>query len=162
MGRNYSKSIFGRLVKFGRSVLYLLGRLVKYSAVQFSIYSALWIRPTVHVRLSSDYIANLEYSEDLITDYWTCLIFQWCPDAVDAVGIWLLNAGLVWYLNGYKWYVLCRTSKSILRVTSFNAGELKVLVGTHGTDPTGLQGGEVGLEKHTKLNKNEKKNPNTV
>ena len=28
--------------------------------------------------------------------------------------------------------------------------ELKVLEGTHGTDPVGLQGGEVGLKKHTK------------
>ena len=30
--------------------------------------------------------------------------------------------------------------------------ELKVLEGTHGIDPVGLQGGEVGLEKHTKKN----------
>ena len=49
MGRNYSKSIFGCLVKFGCSVLYLFGRLVKYSAVQFSIYSAVRIWPTVQV-----------------------------------------------------------------------------------------------------------------
>ena len=31
-----------------------------------------------------------------------------------------------------------------------NAGELKVLEGTHRTEPMGLLGGEVGLEKHTK------------
>ena len=29
-------------------------------------------------------------------------------------------------------------------------GELKVLEGTHGTEPMGLLGREVGLEKHTK------------
>ena len=30
--------------------MYLIGRLVKYSAVQFSAYSAVWIRPTVQGR----------------------------------------------------------------------------------------------------------------
>ena len=49
-GRNYSTSIFGCMVKFGQSVFYLLGRLVKYSAVPFSIYSAVWIRPSGQVR----------------------------------------------------------------------------------------------------------------
>ena len=44
-GRNYSTSIFGRLVKFGSSVFDFFGRLVKYLAVRFSIYSAVWIRP---------------------------------------------------------------------------------------------------------------------
>ena len=38
------------MVKFGRSVSYLFGRLVNYSAFQFSIYSAIWIRPSVPVR----------------------------------------------------------------------------------------------------------------
>ena len=37
--------IFGRLVKFGHSVLYLFGCLIKNLAVRFSIYSAVWIRP---------------------------------------------------------------------------------------------------------------------
>ena len=36
-GRNYSILIFGRLVIFGCSVLYLFGRLVKNSAVRFLI-----------------------------------------------------------------------------------------------------------------------------
>ena len=35
-----------------------------------------------------------------------------------------------------------------------NAWELKVLEGTHSTEPMGLLGGEVGLEKHTKPNNN--------
>ena len=34
--------------------------------------------------------------------------------------------------------------KLIPRVTPFNARELKVLEGTHGTEPMGLQGGQVG------------------
>ena len=62
MGRYYSKSIFGGLVKLGRSVLYLFGRLVKYSAVQFSVYSTVWIRPTVQVH----------------NDNIPCLIWQQC------------------------------------------------------------------------------------
>ena len=37
----------------------------------------------------------------------------------------------------------------ILWVTLLNAGELKVREGTHETEPMGLLGGEVGLEKHT-------------
>ena len=37
----------------------------------------------------------------------------------------------------------------LLRVTPLKAGELKVIEGTLGTDSMGLQGGEVGLEKHT-------------
>ena len=45
LGRNYSKSIFGRLVQFGHSVLYIFVRLVTNSVVWFSIYSAVWIRP---------------------------------------------------------------------------------------------------------------------
>ena len=40
--------------------------------------------------------------------------------------------------------------KLILQVTPLNAGELRVLESTHGTNLMGLQGGEVGLEKHTK------------
>ena len=39
------------MVIFGRSVFYLFGRLVNNSAVQFSIYSAVWIRPYVEVRI---------------------------------------------------------------------------------------------------------------
>ena len=31
--------------------LHLFGRLVKYTDIQFSIYSAIWIRPTVQVWL---------------------------------------------------------------------------------------------------------------
>ena len=42
--------------------------------------------------------------------------------------------------------------KLILQVNPLNAGELKVLEDTHGTDPIGLLGGEVGLAKHTKKN----------
>ena len=38
------------MVKFGHSVSYLFGRLVNYSAFQFSIYSAVWIRPSVPAR----------------------------------------------------------------------------------------------------------------
>ena len=38
----------------------------------------------------------------------------------------------------------------ILWVTLLNAGELKVREGTHETEPMGLLGGEVGLEKHTR------------
>ena len=44
LGRNYSKSIFGRLVKSCRSV--------NNSAVQFCIYSAVWIRLYGQVRNS--------------------------------------------------------------------------------------------------------------
>ena len=40
--------------------------------------------------------------------------------------------------------------KVILRVTPLNVGELKVLEGTKGTEPMGLCGGEVGLEKLSK------------
>ena len=40
------------MVIFGRSVFYLFGRLVNNSAVQFSIFSAVWIRPYVEVRFS--------------------------------------------------------------------------------------------------------------
>ena len=43
--------------------------------------------------------------------------------------------------------------KLIPRVTPLNAQKLKVSEGTHGTDPMGLLGGEVGLEKHTVHNK---------
>ena len=39
------------MVEFSRSVSYLFGRLVNYSAFQFSIYLAVWIRPSVPVRL---------------------------------------------------------------------------------------------------------------
>ena len=35
------------MVIFGRLVFYLFGRLVNNSAVLFSIYSAVWIRPYV-------------------------------------------------------------------------------------------------------------------
>ena len=38
------------MVIFGRSVFYLFGRLVNNSAVRFSIFSAVWIRPYVEVR----------------------------------------------------------------------------------------------------------------
>ena len=38
------------MVKFSRSFYYLFGCLVNYSAFQFSIYSAIWIRPSVPVR----------------------------------------------------------------------------------------------------------------
>ena len=37
----------------------------------------------------------------------------------------------------------------ILRVTPLNPGELKVLGGTHGTEPLRLLGGEMGLEIQT-------------
>ena len=49
--------------------------------------------------------------------------------------------------------------KLIPRVTPLNdAGELKVLEGTHGTEPMGLLGGEVGLEKnHPKKHRNQVK-----
>ena len=47
--------------------------------------------------------------------------------------------------------------KLITRATPFNAGELKVLEGTHGTKPMGLLGGEVGFEKHTKRQQKNKK-----
>ena len=40
--------------------------------------------------------------------------------------------------------------KLIQRVTPLNAGEFQLLEGTHGIDPMGLWGGQVGLEKHTK------------
>ena len=39
--------------------------------------------------------------------------------------------------------------KLILQVTPLNMGELKVLEGTHRTEPMGLLGREVGLVKHT-------------
>ena len=38
------------MVIFGPLVFCLFGPSVKFSAVQFSIYSAVWIRPTVQVR----------------------------------------------------------------------------------------------------------------
>ena len=38
------------MVIFGRLVFYLFGRLVNNSAIQFSIFSAIWIRPYVEVR----------------------------------------------------------------------------------------------------------------
>ena len=83
MGRNCSKSIFVRLVKFGRSVFYLFGRLVKYSAVQFSIYLVVWIRPTVQVRFL------LQIKSTLKTDIIACfpetevLNFRACDVSVD-------------------------------------------------------------------------------
>ena len=40
--------------------------------------------------------------------------------------------------------------KLIPQVTPLNTGELKVLEGTHESDPMELLGGQVGLEKHTK------------
>ena len=43
--------------------------------------------------------------------------------------------------------------KFITGVNPLNAGELKVYEGTHGIEQMGLQGGEVGLEKHTKPKK---------
>ena len=46
------------MVKFGRSVSYLFGPLVNYSAFQFSIYSAVWIQPSVPVREKSFKIEN--------------------------------------------------------------------------------------------------------
>ena len=48
---NYTTSIFGRMVKFGHLVFYLFGHWVEYSAVRFSIYSAVWIGPYGQVRL---------------------------------------------------------------------------------------------------------------
>ena len=47
------------MVIFGRSVFYLFGRLVNNSAVQFSIFSAVWIRPYVEVPLNIDYFGDL-------------------------------------------------------------------------------------------------------
>ena len=41
-------------------------------------------------------------------------------------------------------------SRNMTIDTPLNAGELKVLEGTHGTGPMGLLGGEVGLEKRKK------------
>ena len=41
------------MVKFSRSVFYLFGCLVNYSAVRFSIYTVVWIRSYVQVRLNS-------------------------------------------------------------------------------------------------------------
>ena len=38
------------MVKFGRSVFYLFSCMVKYPAVRFSIYLAVWIRPYGQVR----------------------------------------------------------------------------------------------------------------
>ena len=47
----YILGVRGRhLFIFGRSVFYLFSRLVNNSAVWFSIYSAVWIRPYVEVR----------------------------------------------------------------------------------------------------------------
>ena len=46
-----------------------------------------------------------------------------------------------------------RISKLIPQVTPFNAGELKVLEGTHGTNPMELLGGEMVLEKQTNTKK---------
>ena len=39
------------MVIFGRSVFYLFGRLVNKSAIRFSIFSAVWIRPYVEVHV---------------------------------------------------------------------------------------------------------------
>ena len=47
--------------------------------------------------------------------------------------------------------------KLIPQVYPLNAGELKVLEGTHGTNPIVLRGGEVGLEKNTKNNNDKSK-----
>ena len=47
--------------------------------------------------------------------------------------------------------------KLIPRVTPLNAGKLKVLEGTQGTEPMGLLGGKVGLEKQTKSPPKKKK-----
>ena len=52
---------------------------------------------------------------------------------------------------------MCPSLKLIPRVTLLNVGEVKVLEGTHGTDPMDLLEGVVGLEKHIKTIKNIKK-----
>ena len=42
------------MVIFGHLVFYLFGHLVNNSAVRFSIYSAVWIRPYVEVRFQTE------------------------------------------------------------------------------------------------------------
>ena len=46
-----------------------------------------------------------------------------------------------------------RINKLIPRVTPLNAGELKLLESTHGTNPMELLGGEMVLEKQTNTKK---------
>ena len=46
LGRYYTRSFFGRMVIFIRPVFYLFGLSFKNLAVQFSIFSAIWFRPT--------------------------------------------------------------------------------------------------------------------
>ena len=49
-GRNYATWLFNIMVIFGPLVFYLLGPPVIFSALWFSIYSGLRIRPTGQVR----------------------------------------------------------------------------------------------------------------
>ena len=79
------------MVIFGRLVFYLFGRLVNNSAVRFSIYSAVWIRPYVEVR-------KLPPETDPDYKQWVSMLLELNARLKNSD----LKPGLVWILNGQK------------------------------------------------------------